>query len=82
MIMKIIIMTLTDFVYPKKGERGLARFEDSVDALIQLEDYIEKQLRRLMTATRNNADDTWTADRKLPENKSWTKNNYLHVLSD
>ena len=43
----------------KEGGRGLATIEDSVDTSIQrLEDYIEKPERRLITATRNNTDNT------------------------
>ena len=49
------------YVLRKKGGRGLARIEDSVDAPIQLlKDYIEKRGARLITATRNNTDHTRT----------------------
>ena len=41
--------------------RGLANIEDSVDASIQrLEDYIEKHEEGLITATRNDTDNTKT----------------------
>ena len=41
-----------------EGERGLASIEDNVDASIQwLEDYIEKH-EGLITAIKNNADNT------------------------
>ena len=58
------------FVPRKKGGRGLASIEDSVDRSIQrLEDYIEKYKQRLMTAIRNNTDNTidnrMTMTRKL-----------------
>ena len=45
---------------PRKEEgRGLARIEDSVDTSIQrLGDYIEKHERGLITAIRNNTDNT------------------------
>ena len=47
------------YVSRKEGERGLASIEDSVDASIQrLEDYIEKHERGLITALRNNTDNT------------------------
>ena len=47
------------YVQRKKGGRGLARIEDSVDASIrQLEDYIEKRKRGLITTIRNNTDNT------------------------
>ena len=43
----------------KKGGSGLARTEDSVDTSIQrLEDYIERHERGLITATRNDTDNT------------------------
>ena len=44
---------------PRKGGRGLASIEDSVDASIQqLEDYIEKHERELITDIRNDTDST------------------------
>ena len=43
----------------KEGGRGLASIEDSVDALIRLEDNIEKH-EGLIRATRNNTDNTKT----------------------
>ena len=43
----------------KRKEEGLASNEDSVDASIQrLEDYIEKHERGLITAIRNDTDNT------------------------
>ena len=47
------------YVPRKEGERRLASIEDSVDTSIQrLEDYIEKHERGLITAIRNNTDNT------------------------
>ena len=47
------------YVSKKEGGRGLVSIEDSVDALIQrLEDYIEKHERGLITAIRNDTDNT------------------------
>ena len=47
------------YVPRKEGRRGLYSIEDSVDASIQrLEDYIEKHERGLITAIRNNTDNT------------------------
>ena len=47
------------YISRKDGGRGLVSNEDSVDALIQrLEDYIEKHERGLITAMRNNTDNT------------------------
>ena len=43
----------------RKGGRVLVNIEDSVDASIQrLEDYVQKRGERLITATRNNTDNT------------------------
>ena len=48
-----------DDVDRKEGGRGLASIEDSVDASIQrLEDYIEKHDGGLITAIRNDTDNT------------------------
>ena len=47
------------YVPRKEGGRGLASIEDSVDASIQrLEDYIEKHERGLISAIRNDTDNT------------------------
>ena len=47
------------YVSRKEGGRRLASIEDSVDASIQrLEDYIEKHERGLITAIRNDSDNT------------------------
>ena len=47
------------YVPRKKGGRGLASIEDTVDSSIQrIEDYIEKHGRGLITAIRNNTDNT------------------------
>ena len=47
------------YVSRKEGGRGLASNEDNVDASIQrLEDYIEKHERGLITAIRNDTDNT------------------------
>ena len=47
------------YVSRKEGGKGLASIEDSVDASIQrLEDYIEKHERGMITAIRNDTDNT------------------------
>ena len=60
----------------KKGRRGPASIEVSVDALTQrLGDYVEKHKAGLMTATKNDTDNMMTnrmiiiSDQKLEENK-------------
>ena len=60
------------YVSRKEGGRGLTGIEDSVDASIQrLEDYIKKCGGSLITATRNNTDNTsinWT---KITRKQKW-----------
>ena len=64
-----------------KGGRGRASIEDTVDALIKWqENYIERRRSRLITATRNNTDNT--KKRKQPENKNEKKNNSMDILYD
>ena len=46
------------YVSRKEGGRGLANIEDSVDASIRLEDYTERHEQGLITAIRNNTDNT------------------------
>ena len=57
---------------PRKAERRLAGIEDSVDASMQrLEDYIEKCEGILITATRNNADDTRVSWTEITRKQKW-----------
>ena len=57
------------YVPRKEGGRGLASIEDTVDTYIQrLEDYIEKHERGLITAIRNNTDNT--IDNRMPKTKN------------
>ena len=60
------------YVSRKEGGRGLASIEDKVDAALvqQLEDYIEKRRGKLITATRNNTNDTRISRTTQLENKS------------
>ena len=71
------------YVPRKDGGKGHASIEDSVDAYIQrLEDYIEKHERRLITAIRNDTDNT-TDDRMTTTRKQkWGKNNSMAALID
>ena len=46
------------YVSRKEEERGLTNIEDSVHAPIRLEVYIEKHEQGLITAIRNNTDNT------------------------
>ena len=58
------------YVSRKEGGRGLDSIEDSVDASIQwLEDYMHKHGWRLITATRNNPNDTRTSIPEINRNQ-------------
>ena len=66
------------YVSRKEGERGLASFEDSVDASIpRIEDYIEKHERGLITATRNNTDNTMDNRMILTKKQKWEEKKTL-----
>ena len=70
------------YVSRKEGGRGLYSTEDSVDASIQrLEDYIEKNEGGLITATRNDNENTKT-NRMAITRKNVKKNNSMGVLID
>ena len=67
----------------KEGGRGLARTEDSVEtSLQQLEDYTEKRGERMITASRNNADNTKTKRMTMTKKQKWEENNFIGVLND
>ena len=60
------------YVSRKEGVRGLAFIEDSVDASIQrLEDYKEKHERGLITAIRNDTDNTVDDRMKTTRKQKW-----------
>ena len=60
------------YVSRKEGGRGLTRIEDSADASIQrLADYIEKRKGGLITATRNNIDNTKTNRTTRTRKQKW-----------
>ena len=60
------------YVSRKEGGRGLASSEDSVNASIQrLEDYIEKHEGRLITAIRNNTDNTIDNRMTITKKQKW-----------
>ena len=60
------------YVLRREGKRGLASIEDSVDASIQqLEDYIEKHRGRLITAKRNNTDNTRISRTTITRKQKW-----------
>ena len=60
------------YVSRKEGERGLAIIEDIVDASIQrLEDYIEIHERGLITAIRNETDNTVDNRMTITRKQKW-----------
>ena len=62
------------YVSRKQGGRGLASIEDSVDASIQqLGDYIEKHERGLITALRNDTDNTIDDRMTTARKQNWEK---------
>ena len=65
------------YVPRKEWGRGLAIIEDSVDTSIQrLEDCIEKHKRELITAIRNNTDNTMD-NRMTTRKQKWEGNNFI-----
>ena len=70
------------YVSRKEGGRWFASIEDSVDASIQrLEDYLGKN-GGLITAIRNNTDNTMENRMTITRKKKWEKNNSVGVLND
>ena len=71
------------YVSRKEWERGLACIEDCVDASIQrLEDYIEKYERGLITAIRNDTDNTIDDRMTTTRKQKWEKNKSMAALND
>ena len=72
-----------DRLYVSRKERGrrLASIEDSVDALIQrLEDYIEKHEGGLITAIKNDSDNTMTNRMTITRKQKWKEKTTLWGL--
>ena len=60
------------YVSRKEGGRGIASIEDSIDTSIQrLEDYIQKHEGGLITAIRNDTDNTLTNRMTIPRKQEW-----------
>ena len=70
------------YVSRREGREYLPALKTALTLRYNASDYIQKRGGRLITATRNNTDDTGSAERKLSENKSGKKNNSVDVLSD
>ena len=59
------------YVSRKEGGRRLVSIQDSVDASIQFEDYITKNQEMLITATRNNLNNTVINRTKIACKQKW-----------
>ena len=60
------------YVSRKKEGRGIASIEDSIDASIQRpEEYIEKHGGRLITAIKNDTDNTVTTRMTITRKQKW-----------
>ena len=67
---------MKDSIPRKVGGRGLACIEDSVDTSLQrLEDYIEKHEGGLITATRNDTDNTKANRMTITNKRKWEETN-------
>ena len=64
-------MTLTYYMYQERREEGLASIEDSIDASVRLEDYIEKHEGGRITATENDTDNTRTNRTTITRKHKW-----------
>ena len=74
-----------DKLYVSRTEegRGLASIDDSVYASIRrLEDYIEKHEGLLITATRNDTDNTIDIRMTITRKQKWEGNKFMGVLND
>ena len=71
------------YVSRKEGGRGLVITEDSVDASIQrVEDDVEKHERGLITAVKNDIDNTMNNRMTITRKPKWKKPNSMGVLND
>ncbi len=71
------------YVSRKVGGRRLASIEDSVDTSIQrLEDYIQKHDGGLITAIRNDTDNTMNNRMTITRKQKWEENNSMGCLND
>ena len=76
-------MTLTDYMHYKRGGRGIASIEDRVDTSIQrLEDYEGKHEGGLVTAIRNNTDNTMDNRMTIITKQNGKKSNSMGVSND
>ena len=65
------------YVLRKEEGRGLTSIEDSVDSSMQrLEDYFEKHEGGLITAIRNNTDNTMTNRMTITRKQKWEEKQF------
>ena len=70
------------YVSRKEGGRGLSSVEETVDASIQqLEDYIEKPERGLITTIRNDTDNSIDERMTTTRKQKWMENNSMAALN-
>ena len=71
------------YVSRKERGRGLASIEDSIDTSIQrLKDYKEKHEWGLITAIRNDTDNTIDDRMTITRKQKWEENNSMATLND
>ena len=71
------------YVSRKEAGRRLASIEDNVDVSIQrLEGYIEKRVQGLITAIRNDTDNTIDDRMTITWKQKWEKNKSMAALND
>ena len=71
------------YVSRKEGGRGHLSIEDSVDAsILWFEDHIEKHEGELITATRNDTDNTMDNRMIMNRKQKWKNNKSMGVLYD
>ena len=71
------------YVSRKEGGKGLASIENSVDvSILRLEDYIKKHERGLITAIRNDTDNTIDDRMTTTRKQKWGEKNSMAALND
>ena len=71
------------YVSKKEGGRGHTSIADSVDISIQrLEDYIQKRRGKLITATRNNTDNSGPNRTKMTRKQKWEEQHFKRLISE
>ena len=69
------------YVSRKEGEKGFARIEDSDDSSIRLGDNIENNEGGLITATRNNTNNTKANRMAIIRKQKWKEKQLINNIS-